>query len=146
MGYGSWFQSHGDKHKAIVDRLSHLSDEEIIEYFRFENMVQKEPDFCPLYAKNKKCHEMEELNCYLCACPNFRFDEEGFEQQAERTLYSKCHINSKNGTQYFSDSAIHQNCTNCFTPHHEAYIRTIFSRDWFEIMQEVSIPFKMNLA
>jgi len=137
MSYSSWFQSHGEKHKEIVDRLSHLSDDQLIEYFRFENMVKNEPEFCPLYAKNKKCHENEELNCYLCACPNFRFKDEGFEEKEKRTLYSKCNINSKDGSQYLSDNAIHQNCAGCFVPHSEAYIQKHFSRDWFKIMRNV---------
>ena len=80
MSYKSWFLEHGNKHKAIMAKLTHLSDEEVIAYFRFENMVEKEPDFCPLYADNKKCHDMQALNCYLCACPNFRFDDKGFKK------------------------------------------------------------------
>jgi len=139
MGYGSWFQAHGEKHKKIVEKLSHLSDDELIAYFRFDNMVEKEPDFCPLYAKNKKCHESEELNCYFCACPNFRFDEDGFEQVEERTLYSTCAIESKDGAQYISESAIHQNCVGCFVPHSEAYIKKEFTRDWFEAMSKVRV-------
>lgn len=100
-------------------------------------MVQNEPDFCPLYAKNKKCHDMENLNCYLCACPNFRFDDNGFEKIENRTLFSKCNINSKDGDQFKTDIAIHQNCTGCTVPHHESYIQKNFSRDWFEIMKNV---------
>ncbi|HHB94141.1 MAG TPA: hypothetical protein ENK88_03260, partial [Campylobacterales bacterium] len=103
MSYSSWFQSHGEKHKKIIKKLSNLNDQELIEYFRFENMVQNEPDFCPLYAKNKKCHDMENLNCYLCACPNFRFDDNGFEKIENRTLFSKCNINSKDGDQFKTD-------------------------------------------
>ncbi len=137
MSYSSWFQSHGEKHKKIIKKLSNLNDQELIEYFRFENMVQNEPDFCPLYAKNKKCHDMENLNCYLCACPNFRFDDNGFEKIENRTLFSKCNINSKDGDQFKTDSAIHQNCTGCTVPHHESYIQKNFSRDWFEIMKNV---------
>ncbi len=137
MSYSSWFQAHGKKHKEIIERLSHLSDDELIEYFRFDNMVQKEPDFCPLYKDNKKCHDKDELNCYLCACPNFRFNEEGFEKDKEQILYSKCDINSKDGSQYKSKNAIHQNCAGCFVPHSEQYIKKHFSRNWFKIMKNV---------
>jgi hypothetical protein len=137
MSYHSWFQAHGKKHQKIIAKLTHLSDDELIAYFRFENMVEQEFDFCPLYAKNKKCHENDELNCYLCACPNFRFDEEGFEQHEEKTLYSYCNIDSKDGRQFHSESAIHQNCAGCFVPHSEAYIKKHFSRNWFKIMSKV---------
>jgi hypothetical protein len=139
MSYTTWFQSHGQKHKEIVDRLSHLSDSELIDYFRFENMVEKEPNFCPLYAKNKKCHDIEDLNCYLCACPNFRFDDNGFEIEDNRIIFSRCSINSKDGERFISDSSIHQNCSNCLVPHSQEYIKANFSRDWFEIMKEVTI-------
>jgi len=138
MTYNSWYQAHGEKHKAIMSKLVHLSDDEVINYFRFENMVEKEPDFCPLYKEHKKCHDMEVLNCYLCACPNFRFDDKGLEKVENRTLYSICNIESKDGSQYFTDDAIHQNCSGCLEPHNEAYINKVFDRDWFKIMKEVA--------
>ena len=137
MSYTSWFQAHREKHKAIMDKLTALNDEEVIAYFRFDNMVKQEPDFCPLYKDNKKCHNMPELNCYLCACPNFRFDDAGFKKVANKTLYSTCNIDSKDGSQYISDDAIHQNCEGCLVPHHEAYIKKVFDRDWFRVMREV---------
>ena len=80
---------------------------------------------------------MKELNCYLCACPNFRFDDNGFKKVEEKTLYSTCNIESKDGAQFISDDAIHQNYAGCLVPHHEAYIKKNFSRDWFKIMKEV---------
>lgn len=137
MTYTSWFYAHGEKHKAIMAKLTQLSDEEAIHYFRFENMIEKEPDFCPLYADNKRCHDMKELNCYLCACPNFRFDDKGLKQIEEKILYSTCNIDSKDGGQFISDDAIHQNCAGCRVPHHEAYIKKVFNRDWFEVMRKV---------
>ena len=137
MSYINWFQTHGEKHKAIMDKLTQLSVDEVIAYFRFENMVEKEPDFCLLYKEHKKCHDMEDLNCYLCACPNFRFNDNGVEEVEEKTLYSTCNIDSKDGSQFISDDAIHQDCSGCLVPHHEAYIKKVFDRDWFKIMKEV---------
>ena len=136
MSYSNWFQTHGEKHACIMQRLTQLSDDEVIEYFRFENMVEHEVDFCPLYAQNKKCHEIENLNCYLCACPYFRFDDEGLEEVEGKVRYSTCYINAKNAMQYVSDDAIHLECSNCHIPHSEAYIKKHFSRDWFAMMQE----------
>ncbi len=138
MSYESWFQEHGKKHKKIIEKLSHLSDDELIEYFRFDNMVQKEPDFCPLYQENRKCHDNEALNCYFCACPNFRFKDKGFKQIEEKTLFSTCNIDSKDGSKYISEDAIHQNCSGCFVPHSESYIRKYFTRDWFKSMSKVN--------
>ena len=137
MNYSTWFESNGQKHKNIMKKLEALSDDEVIAYFKFENMVEKEPDFCFLYKENKKCHEMEDLNCYLCACPYFRFNDEGFSKEGERVLYSTCSIEAKEGTQFISDDAVHHDCSACTIPHHEAYIMKHFSRDWFSIMRKV---------
>lgn len=137
MSYSKWYKEHGKKHQAVMRRLAHLSDDEVISYFRFENMVKNEPDFCPLYKENKKCHEMEQLNCYLCACPNFRFHDEGIKEVKKKTLYSACSIDSQDGSQFILDDAIHQDCSACLVPHHEAYIKKVFDRDWFKIMKEV---------
>ena len=137
MGYSSWFETHGKKHQNIMKKLEDLSDEEVITYFCFENMVEKEPDFCILYKDKKKCHEMEILNCYLCACPNFRFDDLGISAEDSKVLYSTCSIESKDGAQFVNDNAVHQDCSGCTVPHHEVYIKKHFSRDWFEIMRNV---------
>jgi len=135
VGYSSWFRQHGEKHRKIMEKLTHMSNEEVIAYFRFENMVIHEPDFCPLYKENRKCHEIDLLNCYLCACPNFRFDDSGFREIKEKTLYSYCSINSEDGSVSESKEALHQNCSACTVPHHEAYIRKHFKREWFTIMK-----------
>jgi hypothetical protein len=137
MSYKKWFDAHAKKHAQILEKLKNQTDEEIIEYFDFENMKEKEPDFCPLYAQNKKCHDMEKLNCYLCACPNFRFNDEGFKQIEEKTLYSFCSINSKDGTQFMGENYIHQNCARCEVPHKIEYIQHHFKRNWRTIMKEV---------
>ncbi len=137
MTYNEWFEKHATRHQNIMEKLKDLSDEEVIKYFRFDNMVKNEPDFCPLYKENKKCHDYEKLNCYLCACPNFRFKDEGFKKVEDKTLYSYCNIDSKDGAQYEGEDYIHQNCAGCLVPHKEAYIKKHFSRDWKEIMKDV---------
>lgn len=139
MKYSEWHKNHGEKHAKIMEKLKDLTDDEVIEYFRFDNMVEKENDFCPLFKDNKKCHDYEELNCYLCACPNFRFDDEGIKKQEGKTLYSYCSIDSKKGAQYKGEDYIHQNCSACLVPHKEKYIKKHFKRDWFEIMKEVNL-------
>ncbi|MDD1620719.1 MAG: hypothetical protein LUQ11_04505, partial [Methylococcaceae bacterium] len=64
MSYITWFTEHGNKHKAIVEKLQAkgLSKENIVDYFDFDNMVKSESDFCELYADRKKCHDVENLN------------------------------------------------------------------------------------
>jgi len=138
MSYISWFEAHAAKHKNIVQKLQKqaLTKEQIIDYFDFANMVKNEPDFCPLYAVNKKCHEMESLNCYLCACPNFRFKDEGVAKIEGKTQYSFCNIASKDGAQGVYGQAIHQDCSKCGVPHHRSYVQKHFDLDWEKVMQK----------
>ncbi|WP_373071727.1 hypothetical protein [Sulfurimonas sp.] len=141
MPYKSWFDEHTSKHKKIVDKLlqKNFTTEEIIEYFDFENMVEMEKDFCPLYEKNKKCHDMKKLNCYLCACPNFRFNDNGIEKIDDKTKYSYCSINSKKGELGTYGDAIHQNCSGCDVPHVKKYVEDKFDIDWKKIMKECDL-------
>ena len=81
---------------------------------------------------------MEDLNCYFCACPNFRFKDEGFEKTADgKTLFSVCNIKSKDGSQYIGEDYIHQNCSGCIVPHRAKYIKKYFNTNWFEVMKDV---------
>jgi len=139
LSYKSWFENHAQKHKKIVDKLlkKGFTKEKIIEYFCYDNMVKNEKDFCPLYTQNKKCHEMQHLNCYLCACPNFRFKDEGILQNGEYTIKSKCSIN--NGKTLASKGNIHQDCSSCSVPHHKSFIEKNFENDWKKIMKECSL-------
>jgi len=136
MGYTKWFNEHAAKHKKIVDRLVEegYTKEQIIDYFDFDNMVEKENDFCPLYKEPKKCHDMESLNCYLCACPNFRFNDEGLDTYNEMKILSKCAID--NGEKFAGKGVIHQDCSKCTVPHHKAYVEKNFDLDWKKIMSE----------
>ena len=137
MAYKDWFDKHAIKHEKVLSKLKHLSDAQLIDYFVFENMVKVEPDFCPLYEKNKKCHDVEYLNCYLCACPNFRFNDDGFKIVDEKKLFSTCNIDSKDGAQFIGDTYIHQNCAGCGVPHKKSYVKKHFLRNWKEIMKDV---------
>ncbi|KIM11946.1 MAG: hypothetical protein KU37_03605 [Sulfuricurvum sp. PC08-66] len=136
MTYLAWYEAHAQKHSALVALLIEkgLDEEAIIAYFDYDNMVEKEPDFCLLYTQGKKCHEMEHLNCYLCACPNFRFDDAGLKRQGPYTIASQCSIG--NGKTYGHDGIVHQDCSNCTVPHHTSYIRKHFDRSWRTIMRE----------
>jgi len=136
MGYSEWFEKHAAKHKKIVDKLvdKGFTQEQIIDYFDFDNMVKNENDFCPLYKEPKKCHDMEKLNCYLCACPNFRFNDEGLGSYNEFKILSKCSID--NGEKFAGKGVIHQDCSSCSVPHHKAYIEKNFDLDWKKIMSE----------
>ncbi|MDQ7043945.1 MAG: hypothetical protein Q9M34_10520 [Sulfurimonas sp.] len=137
MSYTSWFEEHAAKHKIIVTKLmaKNYTKEQIIDYFDFENMLSAEPQFCPLYKESKKCHDMESLNCYLCACPNFRFDDAGIQKIDKNTQYSVCSIESKDGSQGLYGNAIHQDCSKCGVPHHRTYVEKHFDLEWTKAMK-----------
>ena len=137
MTYDQWFQLQGELHSNVMKKLTHKSVDEIIEYFKFENMVKNEPDFCPLYKDNKKCHDVEELNCYLCACPHFRFDDLGFEKIGEKVVSSFFSIESKKRAKFEGDDYIHHDCSGCTIPHRAKYIKKDFKANWFEAMKDV---------
>lgn len=128
---------HGKKHRLLTQKLldKGLSQDEIIKYFRFDNMVENEPDFCELYQTNTKCHDMKELNCYLCACPNFRFTMNP-ERTEGKLIHSHCSIDSKDGAVFEHEDNIHQDCSGCLVPHNETYIAKHFDTDWYKIMKE----------
>jgi len=130
LRYDEWFTIHQQKHRQILTKLEGKSIDTIIDYFDYDNMRLHESDFCPLYKEDQKCHEMEELNCYLCGCPNFRFDDKGMEIEAQRTLYSKCSIHSKDGQQFCSSDGVHHDCSYCTLPHQKEYIKKHFNRAW----------------
>lgn len=123
MTYADWLSEHKRKHANVLKKLQKksYSKEETIEYFEFENMVNAEPDFCPLYAQYKKCHEMERLNCYLCACPHFAFNDDGLYEKEGFTTYSECSIN--HGSKFTHENKIHHDCSECIIPHKKAYVQ-----------------------
>ena len=131
MAYLKWFEAHGSKHKKIVDKLikQNYSKKEIINYFNWDNLHKVEPEFCPLFKDNKKCHNMENLNCYLCACPNFRFDD------TQKKYKSFCSVESKDGRQVEYSGIVHQDCSKCKVPHFSSYIDQHFNCDWFVPME-----------
>ena len=137
MSYLEWFETHANKHHAIVKKLSvqNYTKAMIIDYFFFDNMVEKEPDFCLLYANKQKCHDMKALNCYLCACPYFRFNDEGLRVEEGVTCKSECAIASRKSQWLVYDNVAHLDCSACSVPHTKAYIHKHFDVEWKTMMK-----------
>ncbi|MDD3324874.1 MAG: hypothetical protein PHN38_07110 [Sulfurospirillaceae bacterium] len=138
MSYLEWFENHGNKHLEIVQKLQskHYTKEQIIDYFSFDNMCKNESDFCYLYAQNKKCHKITYLNCYMCACPHFRFNDNGLFEKDGVIVKSTCTIDSKKAIFSTCSGVSHLDCSNCTVPHSKRFIVQNFSDDWFEIMKK----------
>jgi len=45
MTYNDWYEEHAKKHIAIMKKLEGWDEFDIVQYFLFDNMVEKEPDF-----------------------------------------------------------------------------------------------------
>jgi len=136
LTYAEWYREHAKKHAAIVTKLDHLDRDALLEYFDFDHMKIAHPDFCPLYAEDRKCHDMEKLNCYFCACMHFRFHDSGIREVNGKTLYSECSIDSKNRGVFESERGIHNDCSQCKVPHKTHVLKKYFSRDWKRVMRD----------
>lgn len=137
MSYIKWFQTHSQKHSHILKKLKNLSKTEIIDYFEFENLSKQEQNFCPLFSEAQKCHNSENLNCYLCGCPNFRVYKNPKRLKSGKLLYSYCKIESKDGKKVEFKNQVHQDCSRCNTPHKRDFIDRNFKLNWSEIMKFV---------
>lgn len=137
MGYKSWFDAHAKKHEALVATLKAqgIGDEALVAYFVFENMCKHAPDFCPLYASGKKCHDKGYLNCFLCACPHFRFQDTGLHVKEDGTVMkSTCAIRSRFAKKFVHGGVEHLDCSDCVLPHTKAFVRSCVDKPWRETM------------
>jgi len=141
MSYKMWLTKQCDKHAKIVYKLLQrgYAKTKIIDYFEYENMRQNEADFCPLYKDKTRCHDIVYLNCYLCACPNFRFSDLGIRKTNGKTEYSHCAVNSTDGKQSEFNGQIHQDCSGCTLPHEKKYIAKHFKKELKEIMKNCEL-------
>ncbi len=94
----------------------------IINEFDFENQKKKFPDKCPCY-KEGKCHNIKELNCFLCYCPEYD----------NSVKEGGCKINSSKGKWVFNEKLAKGkiwDCSDCDYPHKkeviEKYLRKLF--------------------
>lgn len=95
----------------------------VIEEFDFENQKKKNPEKCVCYSEGK-CHDVENLNCFLCYCPEYdnSITEEG------------CRINSSKGKWLFDKKLAAGkiwDCSDCDYPHQkkvvEEFLRKVFN-------------------
>lgn len=128
MSYKDWYKRHKQNHSKVTRKLikKGFSKQKIINYFNFDNMCKKETSFCPLYAKKEKCHKMKNLNCFFCACPYFRFDDEGLQVKNGLIVKSECSINSRFSKEFIHEGVIHLDCSLCSVPHKKGFVKKHF--------------------
>ena len=119
MTYSSWATDHLKSRQAIQQKLEAkgLTPEQVVDYFNYDIMSVNKPNFCPLYAQGKKCHNVSYLNCYLCACPHFKYSDDSLYQKDSKKIFSECTINSRFATDFEFENDVHCNCADCTIPH-----------------------------
>ena len=95
----------------------------IINQTSFEVRSKKYPNKCPYYKLKTPCHpEVKNLNCFLCACPNYD----------SSTPEGGCDINSKDGKY-----AYHKNlpmgrvwdCSDCSINHSPNEVKNYLTKN-----------------
>jgi Zn-finger protein len=104
--------------------ISYENIPKIIEAMSFYRRSRRNPEKCPYYQENPPhpCHELDNLNCLLCACPNYNSKE----------LEGGCMINSKKGKWTY-----HQNlpsgrvldCSDCNVNHSKKEVENYLKKN-----------------
>ena len=113
-----WRTEHIRKVKKII-RENNLTGEQIPQFFLYDNLRERYPDFCPLFEKDKLCHagvEREKFCCLFCACPFY--DHQLWDE--ENKIFGGCRINSRFGRR---NEAGYWDCTNCVFVHNIDWVR-----------------------
>ena len=120
MTYSEWQTENSAKRSKLQRKLESwgLNQKQVISYFNYDNMRVNQPDYCGLYKTNSKCHQMDNLNCYLCACPHFVIHNPPLPA-GKNELHSTCSISSRFAETFTTDNSSHCDCTNCTIPHTE---------------------------
>jgi Zn-finger protein len=122
MRYSDWYEKFVQRRDDIVDKLPLSDARTVADYFDYDNISRKDISFCPLFERGVKCHDMESLNCYFCACPYFRFDDDGLDEVDGKRLYSICTIDAPRGKRLIRGDVIHQDCSECTIPHSKSFV------------------------
>ncbi len=102
----NWQRAHWGKVRTIIFQNDVLV-ERIAEYFLYDNLKSKHPDFCHLFKINSFCHEgvsREKFCCFFCACPYFSSlgEEDG--------IYGKC-LREENSSRRLANGFL--DCVDC---------------------------------
>lgn len=130
MTYSDWEQEHKVKRSNLQRKLENqgLTEKQIIDYFDWSNMVVKQPEFCGLYKTKTKCHNIENLNCYNCGCPYFKYTDTPPLGTDGKKRFSSCTIRSKYSKDFETDGNIHCDCTDCTIPHTKTMAKRYYEK------------------
>ncbi len=107
-----WYNEFRKKRAEVLKHVIDKSPEGIIKYFTYLNLKKSDPDFCPLFKENIKCHKLKEneLICFFCGCPYFDYDlwDEG------NKIYGGCKNPMGRG---YRNRYGYWDCSECHFPH-----------------------------
>jgi len=116
-----WEQSHFRKiARELRDLNIPITRENIpaiIQATSFQERSKRNPNECPYYEKNHPCHNIENLNCLLCACPNYQSD----------SLEGGCKANSPQGKYHYHENLPKGkvgDCSDCQRNHTPQEVQT----------------------
>ena len=71
----SWERTHFQKiatelREAGIE-ISLENTNVIIEHTSFKQRSKRDKSECPYYEQDEPCHDVKDLNCLLCPCPNY---------------------------------------------------------------------------
>jgi len=101
--------TQNDRRDTLVKRLRLKDCDSILTVFEYDRLKEIESSFCPLFAEGIKCHSMEYLNCYFCACPHYIVDDSTYI----------CSINSR-FAKYVENIL---DCSECKVPHKRGFVK-----------------------
>jgi Zn-finger protein len=106
----------------------------IINETSFETRSIKYPNKCPYYKSKISCHpEIPDLNCFLCACPNYDSSK----------LTGGCKINSNKGKFHFHKNLPQEkvwDCSDCPKYHSESEVKDYLTDNLENIKTKYTKP------
>jgi len=102
--------------KLIGKRIDILLDE-----WDFEERKNKHPEECVCY-RGKPCHDIKELNCFFCYCPNYDLS----------VKEERCNINSPKGKYFNAPSGKILDCSDCDFPHKKENAKKILMKQYID--------------
>lgn len=123
-----WKLSFQERLKQILSENGLERPEEIVEFFMYENMRRRYPDFCQYYKSGEICHKnmkKENFNCFFCGCPEFYASYYNVSEKQ----FGKCLLGSKKGKY---DETGHWDCSDCSFVHYPKYVlRFLREKPWY---------------
>ena len=116
--------------KSEEIEISYENIPKIIEAMSFDKRSRRNPEQCPYYRKNPPtpCHKIKDLNCLLCACPNYN----------SKSLIGGCKINSKKGNIY-EDKNIPLgkvwDCSDCLINHSKKEVKKYLEKNLGKLIE-----------